>query len=128
MSNCAKVTGELGARPDGVVRIDSASGVAEWAQDAEASQRRIVETFGEACDVAEGFGERLAAEGEICWGGMHSWKKMIDILERVNRPKLWVSRPTWHTRCCISLEYNAPEDAILPPIGTGLTRSVWMTQ
>ena len=23
------------------------------------------------------FGERLAAEGEICWGGMHSWKRMV---------------------------------------------------
>src|SRR5215472_1261124 len=27
---------ELGARPEGVVRIDSASGVADWAQDSEA--------------------------------------------------------------------------------------------
>jgi sugar phosphate isomerase/epimerase len=106
---------ELGARPDGVVRIDSASGVAEWAQDAEASQRRIVETFGEACDVAEGFGERLAAEGEICWGGMHSWKKMIDILERVNRPQtLGFQADMAHTLLYI-LGYNAPEDAILPP-------------
>ena len=24
-------------------------------------------------------GERLAAEGEICWGGMHSWKRMVQL-------------------------------------------------
>ena len=29
--------------------------------------QRIAETFRQACDIAEGFGERLAAEGEICW-------------------------------------------------------------
>jgi sugar phosphate isomerase/epimerase len=106
---------ELGARPHGVVRIDSASGVTEWAADPEANQRRIVETFSEACDVAESFGERLAAEGEICWGGMHSWKKMVDILERVNRPKtLGFQADMAHTLLYI-LGYNAPEDAILPP-------------
>src|SRR5256886_2539211 len=73
---------ELGVRPYGVVRIDSASGVNEWTQDSEANQRRIVETFSEACAVAESFGERLAAAGEICWGGMHSWREMVDLLVR----------------------------------------------
>ena len=106
---------DLGVRPDGVVRIDSASGVADWAKDAEENQGRIVQTFNEACDVAEEFGERLAAEGEICWGGMHSWKKMVDILERVNRPKtLGFQADMAHTLLYI-LGYNAPEDAILPP-------------
>ena len=105
---------ELGARPDGVVRIDSASSVGDWTQDAEANQRKIVETFGEACDVAESFGERLAAEGEICWGGIHSWKKMVDLLERVNRPKtLGFQADMAHTLLYI-LGFNAPEDAILP--------------
>ncbi len=111
----AKKLRDLGIRPYGVVRIDSASGVADWAKDAEASQRKIVETFKEACKVAEDFGERLAAEGEICWGGMHSWKKMVDILERVNRPKtLGFQADMAHTLLYI-LGYNAPEDAILPP-------------
>src|SRR5712671_2377132 len=64
----AKRLRELGARPDGVVRIDSASGVTDWTKDAETSQRKIVETFEQACDIAESMGERLAAEGEICWG------------------------------------------------------------
>ena len=106
---------ELGARPYGVVRIDSACGVSDWTQDAEANQRKIVETFTQACDVAESMGERLAAEGEICWGGMHSWKKMLDLLERVNRPgTLGFQADMAHTLLYI-LGYNAPEDAILPP-------------
>jgi hypothetical protein len=105
---------ELGARPDGVVRIDSASGVADWAKDPEGSQQKIAETFSAACDVAEEFGERLAAEGEICWGGMHSWKRMLDLLERVNRPKtLGFQADMAHTLLYV-LGYNAAEDAILP--------------
>jgi len=106
---------ELGARPYGVVRIDSASSVNDWTQDAQANQRKIVQTFTEACDVAESFGERLAAEGEICWGGMHSWKTMLDLLERVGRPQtLGFQADMAHTLLYI-LGYNAPEDAILPP-------------
>ncbi|HVV73154.1 MAG TPA: TIM barrel protein, partial [Verrucomicrobiae bacterium] len=106
---------EFGVRPYGVVRIDSACGVTDWAQDEDGNQQRIAQTFSEACDVAEDFGERLAAEGEICWGGMHSWKKMLDLLERVNRPRtLGFQADMAHTLLYI-LGYNAPEDAILPP-------------
>src|SRR4051794_16035013 len=66
---------ELGVRPYGVVRIDSACGPGDWAHDPEGSQRKIAATFKEAAKVARDAGERLAAEGEICWGGMHSWRK-----------------------------------------------------
>jgi sugar phosphate isomerase/epimerase len=111
----AKKLRDLGIRPHGIVRIDSAAGVQDWAKDAEANQRKIVETFKEACDVAEDYDERLAAEGEICWGGMHSWKKMVDLLERVNRPKtLGFQADMAHTLLYI-LGNNATEDAILPP-------------
>jgi len=111
----AKALRDTGVRPYGVVRIDSACNPADWAKDAEANQRRIAQTFNEACDVAEEFGERLAAEGEICWGGMHSWKKMADLLERANRPNtLGFQADMAHTLLYI-LGYNAPEDAILPP-------------
>jgi sugar phosphate isomerase/epimerase len=106
---------KLGARPYGVVRIDSACDVADWAQNPEANQAIIARTFTDACAVAEDFGERLAAEGEICWGGMHSWKRMLDLLQRVNRPKtLGFQADMAHTLLYI-LGYNAPEDAILPP-------------
>ena len=105
---------ELGVRPNGVVRIDSACGVTEWAKDPAANQEKVARTFREACEVAAGFGERLAAEGEICWGGMHSWKKMLDLLERVDRPKtLGFQADMAHTLLYV-LGYNAPEDAILP--------------
>ena len=105
----------LGVRPYGVVRIDSACGVGDWAKDPAGNQKRIAETFREACEVAEDFGERLAAEGEICWGGMHSWRKMVDLLERVNRPRtLGFQADMAHTLLYI-LGYNAPGDAILPP-------------
>jgi sugar phosphate isomerase/epimerase len=105
---------ELGARPYGVVRIDSACGVEDWSKDPEANQAKVARAFSEACDVAEDHDERLAAEGEICWGGMQSWKKMVDLLQRVSRPKtLGFQADMAHTLLYI-LGYNAPEDAILP--------------
>jgi hypothetical protein len=106
---------QLGARPYGVVRIDSACGVADWAQQASANQQKVADTFRAACDVAKDFGERLAAEGEICWGGMHSWRNMVDLLERVGRPEtLGFQADMAHTLLYL-LGYNAPEDALLPP-------------
>lgn len=111
----AQTLRQLGARPEGVVRIDSASGVEEWAKDPKENTRRIAQTFREACDVAADYGERLAAEGEICWGGMHGWRKMIELLELVDRPKvIGFQADMAHTLLYI-LGYNAPEDAILPP-------------
>jgi len=110
----AKRLRELGVRPYGVVRIDSACGVTDWAAEPETNQGRIAETFRAACDVAEDFGERLAAEGEICWGGMHSWKKMLDLLQRVDRPRtLGFQADMAHTLLYV-MGYNAAEDAILP--------------
>lgn len=105
---------QLGARPYGVVRIDSACGVSDWDQDPAGNQAKIAETFSRACDVAEDFGERLAAEGEICWGGMHSWKKMVDLLERVDRRKTLGFQADMAHTLLYTLGYNAPEDAILP--------------
>lgn len=104
----------LGVRPDGVVRIDSASGVADWYRDPEANTRLIAQTFRSACDVAESYGERLAAEGEICWGGMHSWKAMLRLLEAVDRPKTLGFQADMAHTLLFTLGYNAPEDRILP--------------
>ena len=104
----------LGIRKYGVVRIDSASGPADWAKDPAANSKRIAETFREACNVAESFGERLAAEGEICWGGMHSWKRMLDLLEMVGRPETLGFQADMAHTLLYTLGYNAPEDRILP--------------
>jgi sugar phosphate isomerase/epimerase len=106
---------ELGIRTDGVVRIDSATSVDQWyAGDPEANSRRIADTFRQACAIAEEFGERLSAEGEICWGGMHSWRRMVQLLEMVDRPQtLGFQADMAHTLLYV-LGINAPEDAILP--------------
>jgi sugar phosphate isomerase/epimerase len=105
---------KLGVRPHGVVRIDSAVDPATWALDPAGNQKRIAETFREACDIARDQGERLAAEGEICWGGLHSWRRMIQLLEMVDRPgTLGFQADMAHTLLYL-LGYNAPEDALVP--------------
>lgn len=105
---------EAGIRRYGIVRIDSACSPSDWAKDPAANTKRIAGTFREACVIAESFGERLAAEGEICWGGMHSWKKMLRLLEMVDRPRtLGFQADMAHTLLFI-LGYNAPEDRIVP--------------
>ena len=110
----AKGLRDRGVRPDGVVRIDSAAGPGDWAADPETAQAEIAETFRQAADIAEEFGERLAAEGEICWGGMHSWKTMVDLLDRVGRPETVGFQADMAHTLLYTLGENAPEDRILP--------------
>src|SRR6188472_843893 len=105
---------QLGARSYGVVRIDSAAGCDPWYADPAGNQKKIAETFRQAADVAEGFGERLAAEGEICWGGMHSVKRNIELLEAVNRPKTLGFQADMAHTLLFTMGYNAPDDRILP--------------
>ena len=105
---------ELGVRPHGVVRFDSACGPGDWAEDPDANQQRIAETFQQAAAIARDHGERLAAEGEICWGGMHSWRKMLDLLERVGEPETVGFQADMAHSLLYTLGYNAPEDRILP--------------
>jgi sugar phosphate isomerase/epimerase len=109
----AKRLNELGVRHYGVVRIDSAAGVSDWAKDPEGNSKLIAQTFREACDIAADYGERLAAEGEICWGGMHSWKYMVQLLEMVDRKNIGFQADMSHT-FLYTLGYNAPEHRILP--------------
>ncbi len=104
---------EQGIRPYGVVRIDSSCSPAAWAEDPAGNTKLIAETFRAACDVAADYGEQLAAEGEICWGGMHSWRAMLDTLEAVDRPNMGFQADMSHTFLYL-LGYNKPEDRILP--------------
>jgi sugar phosphate isomerase/epimerase len=104
----------LGARSYGVIRIDSAASVADWAKDPAGNTRLIAETWRAACDVAADYGERLAAEGEICWGGMHGWKHMLDLLEATDRPKVLGFQADMAHTLLYTLGYNAPENRILP--------------
>jgi sugar phosphate isomerase/epimerase len=110
----AKKLRDIGIREYGVVRIDSAASPADWAKDPAGNTKRIAETFRQACDVAEQFGERLAAEGEICWGGMHSVKRNVELLEAVNRPKTLGFQADMAHTLLFTMGYNAPDDRILP--------------
>ncbi|GAB4017272.1 sugar phosphate isomerase/epimerase family protein [Spirosoma koreense] len=105
---------ELGVRPSGVVRIDSASSPTDWDADPTGNSKLIAQTFREACDAAAEFGEKLAAEGEICWGGMHSWKTMLETLEAVDRPNMGFQADMAHT-LLYTMGYNREQDRILPP-------------
>jgi sugar phosphate isomerase/epimerase len=103
----------MGIRPNGIVRIDSASSVSDWAKDPKVNTKVIAETFREACDVAADYGERLAAEGEICWGGMHSMDYMLETLEMVDRKNIGFQADMSHTTLYL-LGYNAAEHRVLP--------------
>jgi sugar phosphate isomerase/epimerase len=110
----AKKLREIGARPYGIVRIDSACGVTDWEKDPKGNTKTIAKTFKEAAKVAKDHGERLAAEGEICWGGMHSWKYMVQLLEEVGQPKLVGFQADMAHTLLYTLGYNAPEHRIVP--------------
>jgi len=106
---------ELGVRPSGVIRIDSSCSPADWAKDPAGNTKKIADTFRQACDIASDFGERLAAEGEICWGGMHSWKAMLDTLEATDRPGVIGFQADMAHTLLYTLGFNSPDDRILAP-------------
>lgn len=110
----ARIFEDHGVRKYGVIRIDSAEfGVEKWRENAKANTSRIADTFREAAKIAADNGQRLAAEGEICWAGMHSWKDMLDLLEEVGMPEsLGFQADLAHTYLYL-LGYNAPEHALV---------------
>ncbi len=105
---------ELGVRPYGIVRIDSSASVTEWEKNPKANTKLIAQTFREAGKIAKAHGERLACEGEICWGAMHSWKYVIQLLEEVNMPKVVGFQADMAHTLLYTLGYNAPEHRIVP--------------
>lgn len=109
----AKLLRESGVRSYGIIRIDSATGNEQWAADPAGNQRKIADTFRQACDIAADYGEKLAAEGEVCWGGMHGWKNMVQLLEMVDKPNMGFQADMAHTLLYL-LGVNAPEQRILP--------------
>jgi hypothetical protein len=104
----------LGVRPYGVIRIDSAASPADWVKDPDANTKRIAQTFRDAGTIASGFGERLAAEGEICWAGMHSWRLNVQLLEMVGMPQIVGFQADMAHTMLFTMGYNAPEDRLLP--------------
>ena len=110
----AKIFNEHGARKYGVIRIDSAEfGVAKFLEDPDTNIKHIAATFKEAAKIAADHGERLAAEGEVCWAGLHSWKASLALMEEVGMPEsLGFQADLAHTYTFM-LGYNAPDDALL---------------
>ncbi|MCA9117341.1 MAG: TIM barrel protein [Planctomycetaceae bacterium] len=109
----ATILNEHGVREYGVIRIDSAASPEAWAADPAAGTQKIAATFREAARVAKDHGERLAAEGEVCWAGMHSWKDMLNLLEAVDMPEtVGFQADLAHTYLYL-LGVNAPEHALL---------------
>ncbi len=111
-----KVFNEHGVRKRGVIRIDSAEfGVEKWRENPAANTKVIADTFREAAKIAADNGERLAAEGEICWAGMHSWKQMVNLLEEVDMPETLGFQADLAHSYTFMLGFNAPEDALIKP-------------
>lgn len=105
---------ELGIRPTGGIRIDSSTSVEDWDKDPISGTKRIAETFREAAKIAQDHGEVLVAEGEICWGGMHSWREMVHLLEMVDLPGLVGFQADMAHVMLYALGYNAEKDRLLP--------------
>jgi len=107
------VLNQIGVRDYGIIRIDSSDSPTNWAQDPVSNTRIIADTFKEAAIIASDYGEKLAAEGEICWAGMHSWHHMVELLELVGMPdRLGFQADLAHTYLFL-LGYNAPEYGLL---------------
>jgi len=110
-----KILNEHGVRKYGIIRIDSADSPHHWDADPQGNTKKIAATFREAAKVAKDNGERLAAEGEICWAGMHSWKNMLDLLHEVGMPgTVGFQADQAHTYLYL-LGYNAEQHALLKP-------------
>lgn len=105
---------DLGIRPDGGIRIDSSTSVQEWAADPENGTRLIADTFREAGRIARDHGEYLVAEGEICWGGMHSWRECVRLMGAVDMPDVVGFQADMAHTMLFTMGYNKEEDRLLP--------------
>jgi sugar phosphate isomerase/epimerase len=104
----------LGIRPTGGIRIDSSTSVEAWDKDPKANSALIAQTFREAGDIAADHGEFVVAEGEICWGGMHSWRENVKLLEMVGMPGVVGYQADMAHSMLFVLGANAEKDRLLP--------------
>ena len=105
---------DLGIRPTGGIRIDSSTSVEVWDKDPKENTKLIAETFREAGRVAQDYGEFVVAEGEICWGGMQSWRENVNLLEMVGMPGVVGYQADMAHSMLFTLGYNAEKDRLLP--------------
>jgi hypothetical protein len=88
--------------------------VGEWDKDPVGGTKLIAETFREAGRIAESYGEFIVAEGEICWGGMHSWYENVKLLEMVGMPGVVGYQADMAHSMLFVLGANAEQDRLLP--------------
>ncbi len=105
---------DIGIRPTGGIRVDSSTGVGDWDRDPVAGTKLIAETFREAGRIAQDHGEYIVAEGEICWGGMHSWRENVRLLEMVGLPGVVGYQADMAHSMLFVLGANAEQDRLLP--------------
>ena len=105
---------DIGIRPTGGIRVDSSTGVGDWDRDPVAGTKLIAETFREAGRIAQDHGEYILAEGEICWGGMHSWRENVRLLEMVGMPGVVGYQADMAHSMLFVLGANAEQDRLLP--------------
>ncbi len=105
---------EIGIRPTGGIRVDSSTGVGDWDKDPVGGTKLIAETFREAGKIAQDHGEFIVAEGEICWGGMHSWRENVKLLEMVGMPGIVGYQADMAHSMLFVLGANAEKDRLLP--------------
>ena len=105
---------EIGIRPTGGIRVDSSVGVEAWDKDPKGNTKLIAETFREAGKIAQDHGEIIVAEGEICWGGMHSWRENVNLLEMVGMPGVVGYQADMAHSMLFVLGANAEKDRLLP--------------
>ena len=104
----------IGIRPTGGIRVDSSTGVGDWDEDPVGGTKMIAETFREAGKIAQDHGEFIVAEGEICWGGMHSWRENVNLLEMVGMPGIVGYQADMAHSMLFVLGANAEQDRLLP--------------
>ncbi len=105
---------EIGIRPTGGIRVDSSTGVGDWDKNPVEGTKLIAETFREAGKIAADHGEFIVAEGEICWGGMHSWRENVRLLEMVGMPGVVGYQADMAHSMLFVLGANAEKDRLLP--------------
>ena len=105
---------ELGIRPSGGIRIDSSTSVSEWDKDPKGNTKLIAQTFREAARAAQDHGEFIVMEGEICWGGMQSWRENVNLLEEVGMPDVVGYQADMAHSMLFTMGYNAEKDRLLP--------------
>ena len=86
----------------------------EWAKDPAGNQKKIAETFRQACDVAEGAWRAARGRGRNLLGRHAQLEAQRRVARAVNRPKTLGFQADMAHTLLFTLGYNAPEDRILP--------------